>query len=86
MPLWLFPTLFAVAASATLISGIWLLLHLTALARIFAGKADVVPSPKAPRAPQRAVKLALAVFVLGTALTLTLQILAMTGVANRWIG
>lgn len=86
MPLWLFPALFAVTVIATLVAGIWLLLHLTALARTFAGNADVVPSPKRPRASRRAVRLALTVFIVGTIATLTLQILAITGVANDLLG
>jgi hypothetical protein len=85
MPLWIFPTLFAVSVIVTLIAAIWLLLHLTAFARTFAGNADIVPSPKPARSSRRAVRAALATFVLGLLATLTLQILALTGVANEWI-
>ena len=85
MPLWLFPTIFAVAIIVTLISGIWLLLHLTALARTFSGNADVVPSPKRPHASRTAVRIALIAFTLGLLVTLTMQVLSMTGIANVWI-
>lgn len=85
MPLWLFPTLVAVSVIVTLIAGIWLFLHLAAFARTFAGNADIVPSPKPAKASRRAVRFALAAFGLGLASTLTLQILALTGVANAWI-
>ena len=85
MPLWVFPTVFAVAIIATMIAGIWLLLHLTAFARTFAGNADIVPSPKPHRASRRTVRLVLAAFCGGLLLTLAVQILAMTGVANAWI-
>lgn len=85
MPLWLFPTLVAVSVIVTLAAGIWLLLHLVAFARTFAGTADIVPSPKPARASRRAVRFALAAFGLGLASTLTLQVLALTGVANAWI-
>ena len=85
MPLWLFPTLVAVAVIVTLIAGIWLFLHLTALARTFAGNADIVPSPKPAKASRRTVRVVLAVFALGLLSTLTLQILALTGVASEWI-
>ena len=85
MPLWLYPTLFAGAVIVTLIAAIWLLLHLTALARTFAGNADIVPSPKPAKASRRTVRIALAAFVIGLFSTLTLQILALTGVANAWI-
>lgn len=86
MPLWLFPALFAVSVIVTLVAAIWLLLHLTALARTFAGTADVVPSPKPANASRPAVRFALAAFVVGLLSTVTLQVLAFTGVANDWIG
>ena len=86
MPLWLFTAVFAVSVIATLSAGIWLMLHLTALARAVEGNADVVASPKRPRASRRAVRLALAAFGGGVLLTVTMQILAMTGVANAWAG
>ena len=86
MPLWLFSTIFAVAVTVTLAAGIWLLLHLTALARTVAGNADVHPSPKRPRASRRAVRLAAAAFGGGLLLTLAMQVLATVGVANAWAG
>ena len=86
MPIWLFSAVFAVSVVVTLAAGIWLLLHLTALARAADGNADVVPSPKRPRASPRAVRLALAAFGAGLLATVTMQVLAMTGVANAWAG
>ena len=86
MPLWIYSIVYAVAIVATMTSGIWLLLHLTAVARTFAGTADIVPSPKPARASSRSVRRVLAAFGAGLLLTLTMQILAMTGVANAWIG
>jgi len=86
MPIWLFSAVFAVAVIMTLVAGIWLLLHLTALARTVEGNADVVSSPKRPRASRRSVRLALATFTGALLLTLTMQILAMTGAANAWMG
>jgi len=86
MPLWLFSALFAASVIVTLIAGIWLLLHLTALARAVEGNADVVPSPKRPRASRRAVRFAVVAFGAGLLLTVTMQILATTGVANAWAG
>jgi len=85
MPLWLFPTVLAVAIIVTMVAGIWLMLHLTAFARTFAGHADIVPSPRRSRASQRTVWLVLAAFAAGLMLTLGVEILAMTGVANAWI-
>ncbi len=78
MPIWLLPLLLALSALVTMTSGIWLLLHLTALARRFAGNADVVPSPARPKAPRWAVRVALAGFVGGTATTLAVLLLAIT--------
>jgi hypothetical protein len=86
MSLWLFFAIYAVSLIVTFSAGIWLLLHLTALARIVEGHADVVPSPKRPRASRRAVRLALAAFGGGLLLTVTMQILAITGVADGWAG
>jgi hypothetical protein len=85
MPLWVFPTVFALAIVVTLVAGIWLLLHLTAFARTFAGKADIVPSPKPNRAARRTVRRVLAAFAAGLLLTLSMQVLALTGAANAWI-
>lgn len=85
MPLWIFPALLAVAAVVTLVAGIWLLLHLTALARIFAGNADIVPAPSRPRASQRAMRLAIAAFGTGLILTLAILFLTISGLANEWI-
>lgn len=82
MPLWLYAALYAVAVVATMISGIWLLLHLTALARTFAGRADIVPSPKPPRASRRTVRLVLSTFCGGLLVSVAMQVLAMTGAAN----
>lgn len=85
MPLWLFPTLLAISALVTLIAGIWLLLHLTALAKDVAGNADVVPSPARPRASHGKVRLMLVTFVVATLATLVILVLVVSGVANDWI-
>jgi hypothetical protein len=77
--------LFAVSVVVTLVAAIWLLLHLAAVARTFAGSADVVPSPKPAKASRQAVRFATATFVVGLISTLTLQVLAFTGLANDWI-
>ena len=86
MTLSLFFAIYAVLLIVTFSAGIWLLLHLTALARIVEGHADVVPSPKRPRASRRAVRIALATFGGGLLLIVIMQILAITGMANGWAG
>jgi hypothetical protein len=82
MPLWVFPTVYAIAIVVTLAAGIWLLLHLAAVARTFAGKVDIVPSPKPAHVSRRAVRIALAVFAAGLGVTMGIQLLALTGVVN----
>jgi len=85
MPLWIFPTGLALGIVLTMAAGIWLFLHLTALARTFAGNADIVPSPKPARASRTHVRVALAVFGAGLLLTLAIEVLTMTGAANALV-
>lgn len=77
-----FPLLFALAIIVTLVSGIWLLLHLTSLASLFAGKGDVVPGRRRPRAPRGRVVLFLVLFSVGLVATIGMQVLAMTSSAS----
>ena len=70
------PGLLAVMTALCLISGIWLSLHLTALAALFRGKADFVPSPKPPRASRAVLVLALVVFCASLAGVLATQVVA----------
>lgn len=85
MPLWLYSAIYGLVIVVTMASGIWLLLHLTALARTFAGAADIVPSPKPARASRRAVGLVLATFAAGLLLSVAMQVLAIAGAANALI-
>lgn len=62
MPLWTANLVMAFFAIAALGSGLWLLLNLDAVARLFAGKADVVPAPGKRTAPRGRVWLMLAIF------------------------
>ena len=55
MPLWTANAIFAALIIAALGSGIWLMLHLNAVARLFAGRADkgeMVPASGRPRVPR----------------------------------
>jgi hypothetical protein len=76
MDIWLLPAIFAVFTVVCLLAGIWLLLHLTALAALFRGKADVVPSPKPPIARRSLVIAALVLFGAGLAGVLATQVIA----------
>jgi hypothetical protein len=78
MIIWLLPLLVIVTALVTILSGVWLLLHLTALVRMLADKTDLVPAKAFPRVPRRAVRTALGVFLGGTATTLAIVVLAAT--------
>lgn len=80
--MFVFSVAFALAVIVTLVSGVWLVIHLTAVARFFSGKADIIPSPKRPAAPRSRVMIVLALFLLGLAATIGLQILAMTSDAG----
>ena len=52
MPLWSAQAIIAFFAVMSLLSGIWLLLNLRAVARTFRGTADLEPGP-GPRGPSR---------------------------------
>ena len=67
---------FALSVVVCLVSGVWLVLHLTALTALFHGKADIVASPKRTRAPRSRVVTALAAFGLSLAGILAVQIAA----------
>ena len=82
MPLWFFPALLGLSAIVTMVCGIWLLLHLTALAHVFAGKADVVRPPAWPRASRRTVKRMLGGFLGGGAVSTATLVVVVTGLAN----
>ena len=49
----------------TLAAAIWLLLHLNAVAAMFAGTADIVASAQSPRTSRRRICIALAAFNFG---------------------
>lgn len=57
--------LLGLLATASMLAGVWLLLHLTALASLLAGVADIVASPRPPYASRAQVIAALAIFNLG---------------------
>lgn len=85
MPLWSFQAMIALAIISTLTSGIWLLLHLTAVAPTFAGTADIVPANSPTHASSGSVRTALAIFSVGLLVTLALMILVLTGAAPSWL-
>jgi hypothetical protein len=82
MPLWFFPVLLALCAIVALLSGIWLLLHLQAIATMFRGTGDVVPAPTARRASRKAVWIAFALFNLGWMASVAIWVFTASGEAN----
>lgn len=87
MPLWLFPVLMALFAILSLATGIWLLLHLPDLARVFRGDrtGEIVPGPARRRASRSAVWLALILFNVGWLACLLIWVLVIGGDANQAI-
>jgi len=67
MPIWLIGLLFGLSNLLWLGSAIWLLLHLTAFASLFRGHADIVASPKRPKASRAQVMVAIFLFAAGIA-------------------
>ena len=67
---------FAVFTISALGAGVWLSLHLTALAALFNGKADVVASPKRPRASRETVIVMLLVFGISLGAVIAIQVIA----------
>lgn len=82
MPLWFFPALLGLSAIVTMVCGIWLLLHLTALAHVFAGKADIVRPRVLPRASRRTVKRVLGGFLGGGAVSMATLAVVVSGLAS----
>ena len=83
MPLWFFPALLALCAVVALLSGLWLLFHLQAVATMFRGRGDVVPAPCKPRASRSAVWLAFALFNVGWIASVAIWTFALGGEANE---
>lgn len=77
MPLWSAQAIIAFFAVMAMLSGIWLLLNLRAIARTFRGTADLRPGP-GPRGPSRkAVWTAFILFNLGWIVSIAIWIWAM---------
>lgn len=84
MPLWFFPALLGLFAVVSLAAGLWLLLHMRDVARVFSGKreGEVVAGPGRRHASQSAVWLALAVFNVGWIACVLIWVFAIGGDAN----
>ncbi len=84
MPLWFFPLLVGILAAASLIAGIWLLLHLRDLVGLFStdDSNDLVRGPGRRRVPRGRVWLAIVIFNAGWIASLIIWIFAIGGDAN----
>ena len=85
MPLWFVPALLGAFATISLIAGIWLLLHLPDVARLFSGRrpGEFVRTSSRKAASRGAVWLALIFFNGGWIACLVLYVFVMSGDANE---
>ena len=85
MPLWFFPTLMGALATISLAAGIWLLLHLPDVARVFRGSrsGEFVRNSGRKAASRGAVWIALILFNGGWIACLLLYVFVMSGDANE---
>lgn len=84
MPLWFPPALLALFALVSLAAGIWLVLHLSDVARVFRGNrpGEIVRGPGRSRATPAAVWIALLVFNAGWIACVLMWIFVISGEAN----
>lgn len=87
MPLWFLPALLALFAVVSMVAGIWLLLHLRDVARVFRGdgEGEMVRGPGRRRASPGAVWTALLVFNIGWIACILIWIFVMGGDANTLV-
>ncbi len=87
MPLWFLPALIAFFAVASLAAGVWLLLHLRDVARLFRGEnpGQIVRGPGRRRATPAAVWTALAIFNVGWVACFVIWLFVLSGEANVFI-
>ena len=81
--MWLINVALAICAVGALIAGIWLVLHLNAVAALFAGKADIVPSGRRPRASRAKTIAMLIMFNAGWIAAIAIWVFVLTGEANQ---
>lgn len=84
MPLWFLPALIALFAILSLVAGLWLLLHLRDVARVFRGNrpGEMVRGPGRRRATPTAVWVALVVFNAGWIACIVIWVFVLSGEAN----
>jgi len=84
MPLWFLPALIALFAVVSLVAGIWLLLHLRDVARVFQGDrpGEMVRGPGRRRATPAAVWTALLIFNAGWIACIAIWLFVSSGDAN----
>ena len=87
MPLWFLPALIAFFACVSLGAGIWLLLHLRDVARVFRGEkpGQMVRGPGPRRATPAAVWTALVIFNAGWVACAIIWIFVLGGEANTFV-
>lgn len=85
MPLWFFPALLGLFVIVSLVSFIWLLLHLPDVARVFRGdrEGEIIPGPATRRASRARVWLMLILFNAGWVGCLIIWSSVISGGANQ---
>lgn len=84
MPIWFFPALLALSAIVSLGSGLWLLLHMPDVARVFGGRreGELMSGRAKARASRSAVWIGLILFNAGWIACVLLWIFVISGGAN----
>lgn len=84
MPLWFLPALIALFAVVSLVAGLWLLLHLRDVVRVFRGDrlGELVRGPGRRRATPAAVWAAILLFNGGWISCIIIWVFVLTGEAN----
>jgi hypothetical protein len=83
MPLWAANLVMAFFTIAALATGIWLFLHIDAIARLFAGKGDMVAAPGPRSASRGKTLLVLVLFNLAWIACVLIWIYLIGGEANE---
>lgn len=81
--MWIVPFALAVCAVASLIAGIWLVIHLPAVMRVFGRHADIVPPRGRRRVPPHKVLLMLVIFNAGWIAAVVIWVWVIGGDANQ---
>ena len=83
MPLWVPQVMLALAIVLTAAAGVWLMINLRAVARLFRGAGEITPGPGPRMASKSTTVLMLVLFNLGWIGSIAIWSWAMSGEANE---